>query len=99
MACKAVSDRAALSTEAEFGTQEAATATPNSVTAPAPAPAPNHGPNSEPEQMPEPRPKYECATMSACAEMSNDFFLSHYQATGGDQVMSLELRLSVTGFS
>ena len=27
-----------------------------------------------------------------------DFFLSHYQATGGDQVMTLELRLSHMGF-
>ena len=27
-----------------------------------------------------------------------DFFLSHYQATGGDQVMTLELRLEQLGF-
>ena len=27
-----------------------------------------------------------------------DFFLSHYQATGGDQVMTLELRLSNMGY-
>ena len=30
--------------------------------------------------------------------MRYDFFLSHYQATGGDQVMTLELRLSHMGF-
>ena len=30
--------------------------------------------------------------------MQYDFFLSHYQSTGGDQVMTLELRLSAMGF-
>ena len=29
----------------------------------------------------------------------HDFFLSHYQATGGDQVMSLELRLTSMGYT
>ena len=28
-----------------------------------------------------------------------DFFLSHYQATGGDQVMALELKLSGMGYN
>ena len=38
-------------------------------------------------------------TPSSGSETSGvDFFLSHYQATGGDQVMALELRLEQLGF-
>ena len=43
-------------------------------------------------------PSTEVTTPAAVVEIKHDFFLSHFQATGGDQVMALELRLSVMGF-
>ena len=48
----------------------------------------------------EPEQSFPSTTASTTPEMKlrYDFFLSHYQATGGDQVMTLELRLSHMGF-
>ena len=48
----------------------------------------------------EPEQSFPSSTAPANPEMQlrYDFFLSHYQATGGDQVMTLELRLSHMGF-
>lgn len=54
---------------------------------------------SEPHAQPE-GPKV--ATVSDVVipdrEPEHDFFLSHYQATGGDQVMTLDFRLTALGF-
>ena len=61
---------------------------------------PGSGLKPEPEPEPEPEPVPELVPpRTEPPELKHDFFLSHYQATGGDQVATLELRLQQKGFS